>query len=167
LADQGARNVIDLSSDYGDEDFDDDTLMELDATLGAVQDTKPCPAPEPAPLETPKRAPPDANGFDDEFGDMDDDLFEAAEDLITEIESKPTTQQPQHGGARGGLVDDDNAEDDAEDVYGDDFGGDFDFEAVELAATQSARQPPVAAAAATATRSAGTASSLSHVRSRT
>jgi DNA replication ATP-dependent helicase Dna2 len=83
LADQGARNVIDLSSDYGDEDFDDDTLMELDATLGAVQDTKPCPAPEPAPLETPKRAPPDANGFDDEFGDMDDDLFEAAEDLIT------------------------------------------------------------------------------------
>ena len=78
---------------------------------------------------------------DDEFADLDDDLFEVAEDLVTQIESnadKPSTSaqldpvpQPRHDTA---------GEDLSEDIYGDDFGGDFDFEAAEIAATQSAQQ---------------------------
>lgn len=145
--------------DYDDDDFDDDALMELDAGLAASLveavdrgTTLLPPAAAPAP-------PPDADtgqfgdqtikhgesllSSDDEFADLDDDLFEVAEDLVTQIESnanKPSTSaqlddlpvpQPRHDTA---------GEDLSEDIYGDDFGGDFDFEAAEIAATQSAQQ---------------------------
>ncbi|KLU86599.1 DNA replication ATP-dependent helicase dna2, partial [Magnaporthiopsis poae ATCC 64411] len=207
LGDEDLRKAADQSSDYGDDDFDDDTLLELDATLGSAQATMPPPEPAPRPEPVPpaiqglKQSLDVSAGFgdDDDFDDLDDDLFNAAETLMTRIESRPPSQYPPqnpsiHGGPRpiqttntnaqrtshaggknnrtsgghgsggggggGGGV----ADEDGEDAYGDDFDGDFDFDAVELAATQSARQPAAAittaATKARATRAAGTASSL-------
>ncbi|KAK8037880.1 hypothetical protein PG994_014647 [Apiospora phragmitis] len=143
------------SSDYGDDDFDD-VLMELDATmpptdnncLEAVMpqpDTGPTSAVVPSVLEQ--------TLFDDDddandFGDVDDDVFAAAENLVVQAESSHVprnnscnvleegaqVQQPLSAG---------EVQDVGEDAFGDDFGVDFDFEAAEIAATQSAKQSNV------------------------
>ncbi|KAM0426761.1 hypothetical protein ACHAPT_008077 [Fusarium lateritium] len=108
------------ASDYGDDDFDDfddDTIMQLEATINATQlEAKaepPAPEPETRPDEEPEA------GKLDEFDDLDDDIFDDAEDLLTSVEQAQTTTV------------------DPDDEFGDPFGGDFDFEAVELAATQA------------------------------
>ncbi|KAK0707486.1 hypothetical protein B0H67DRAFT_313340 [Lasiosphaeris hirsuta] len=130
-------------SDYGDDDFDDETFMELDATinLGQGDDTTlitiegPAPAP-PAPSVS-KGIEDEFGDLEDVFGDLDDDLFEGAEDLMAGIKQKQPAQVPQppiqgqRDGPHDNVVDED-------DPYGDDFGDDFDLEAIELAATQSA-----------------------------
>ncbi|KAI1374385.1 hypothetical protein F4677DRAFT_425925 [Hypoxylon crocopeplum] len=134
-------------SDYGDDDFDDDTLMELDASIcqphtERVQEDLAAPPAETGQIPDQQRSSRESISFDDEFADMDDDIFAAAaENLMTQVdlgtqsegktdtlpELAVTTQK--NGTAAADL---------AEDVYGDDFGGDFDFEAAEIAATQSA-----------------------------
>ncbi|KAK4242778.1 hypothetical protein C8A03DRAFT_11057 [Achaetomium macrosporum] len=154
------RNVSEVpsadkaSSDYGDDDFDDDTLLELDASiLGQGDDPTLVNSSEGLDHKTPvlgvhRRFLPTApKAVDDEFGDLDDDFFDGAEDLVAEVEARHMSQNPQnpfHGqrhdrsakacGGKGG--------DDDDDAYGDDFGDDIDFDAVERAATQAASSRP-------------------------
>ncbi|CAJ2504786.1 Uu.00g121800.m01.CDS01 [Anthostomella pinea] len=137
------------SSDYGDDDFDDDTLMELDATVDPVQrpDENPILPPQPK-LDTGQAAhqPPmnqELDSYDDEFADLDDDIFAAAEVFVSQVDSTHASRQRSDilpvttvGDSVQGVI----SEDTAEDLYGDDFGGDFDFEAAEMAATQFAKQ---------------------------
>ncbi|KUI53133.1 DNA replication ATP-dependent helicase/nuclease dna2 [Cytospora mali] len=129
------------TSDYGDDDFDDDTLLELDASLlsGQVATRSFSAAAETLVDVTVKGA--DRQGtkqessLDDEFDDMDDELLVVAEDMIVDVPPNKSSQSsplpaPKAVQPDGGTEDDD--------LYGDDFGGDFDFEAAEIAATQTA-----------------------------
>ncbi|KAF4455543.1 DNA replication ATP-dependent helicase Dna2 [Fusarium austroafricanum] len=123
------------SSDYGDDEFDefdDDTIMQLEASINATQ----LEANLQSEVALPESKPPDPIGemlpdkFDDkldEFDDLDDDFFDDAEDVIT-ADSQQVPQVPLP-----------TKTDDLDDEFGDAFGGDFDFEAVELAATQAAQ----------------------------
>ncbi|KAJ4227128.1 DNA replication endonuclease-helicase Dna2 [Fusarium solani] len=126
------------ASDYGDDDFDDfddDTIMQLEASINATQlDHKEEPELPPQLLETEKDEPEAENPADtpdtpdklDEFDDLDDDIFDDAEDLLTSVEQAQTLTP---------------VDPDPDDEFGDPFGGDFDFEAVELAATQAVNCP--------------------------
>ncbi|KAI1089835.1 hypothetical protein F5B19DRAFT_355525 [Rostrohypoxylon terebratum] len=139
--------LVDEFSDYGDDDFDEDTLMELDASLGQpreedVEKDPTIPPADTGQIPEKRQLNQEPSSLDDEFADMDDDLFTAAEDLITQIDStssskdKPETPHKPPVTAqekRTVIVDDLGG-----DMYGDDFGGDFDFDAAEIAATQSA-----------------------------
>ncbi len=141
-------STADPSSDYGDDDFDDDTLMSLDVDIGSAleQESR---VPHPRTPIARQTANPNSTAQSadtlDEFADLDDDIFADAGDLLSQIDSACNTGQrtnvPQApvpvSTASQGLVPDESAED----MYGDDFGGDFDFEAAEIAATQSAKQP--------------------------
>ncbi|KAI1074805.1 hypothetical protein F5B20DRAFT_427371 [Whalleya microplaca] len=146
---KGAKSdaPIDVLSDYGDDDFDDDTLMELGANIsppheGSEEPTLPS-------LDTGQKADQpqtdhETKSFDDDFGDFDDDVFAAAEDLIAQVDSSHPSRSNTHQYPTPSVAPQESAnavtDDLADDVYGDDFGGDFDFEAAEVAATQSARQ---------------------------
>ncbi|KAI1741572.1 hypothetical protein F4680DRAFT_69069 [Xylaria scruposa] len=134
--------AADNLSDYGDDDFDDDMLIGLDVDIKPPQ-AKNAPAPQPQ-TPTPKQAAnskmsnEESDATLDEFGDLDDDIFDDAGELLSQIDSAcntgkrtttfqaPVSQEP--------VLDETT-----EDMYGDDFGGDFDFEAAEIAATQSAK----------------------------
>ncbi|CCC09829.1 unnamed protein product [Sordaria macrospora k-hell] len=142
------------SSDYGDDDFDfdDDTLLELDASFlgrGEGSTLIASDAVSPAPRESSKTA---VNN--DEFGDLDDDIFDGVEDLVAQVESatqqptvrlsprkrlspkktlSPRKRQSPKKSPQQFVVDED---DEFGDEFGDDFGNDFDFDAVEMAATQ-------------------------------
>ncbi|KAK3402247.1 hypothetical protein B0T20DRAFT_135208 [Sordaria brevicollis] len=140
------------SSDYGDDDFDfdDDTLLELDASFlgrGEGSTLIASDAVSPAPQESSKTA-----ADKDEFGDLDDDIFDGAEDLVAQVESatqQPTVrlsprkrfspqkrQSPRKRQSPKKLPQQVTVDED--DEFGDDFGDDFDFDAVEMAATQHA-----------------------------
>lgn len=136
----GARTP---TSDYGDDDFDDDTLLELDVSMlsgqtearafsGAAETLTDADV-QGAEGQCSKQA----ASSDDEFDDMDDDLLAAAEDMIGTVDSA-LTQQPALPPPPKTVHPDGGTEED--DQFGDDFGGDFDFEAAELAATQTAGQ---------------------------
>ena len=134
------RRVTTPTSDYGDDEFDDDTLLELDASLLSGQDDARSFSAAAETLvdvtvgATDWQGPKQEVSADDEFDDVDDDLLAAAEDMIVDVpannSSKPTPVSPPKAvHLDGGTTDDE--------LYGDDFGGDFDFEAAELAATQT------------------------------
>lgn len=140
-------------SDYGDDDFDDfdaDTLMVLDAPMAPARTTKattPLPTPDTGPgKDTATTLPEDPKSSDDDdFGELDDDVFAAAEGLMAQAESSltsPVGPIDVPGPPRGGKpsVPVSEAQDGGDDAYGDDFGLDFDFDAAEVAATQSAKQ---------------------------
>ena len=123
------------SSDYGDDDFDEETIMQLDASIHLAEGddfTLVESSSDQAPL-APKIC-------EDDFGDLDDDLFDGVEDLVAEVEANQMSQHNFQGqqhtkpALKGGGVDDDAYGDD------DDF-GDVDFDAIELAATQAASRP--------------------------
>ncbi|KAL2133720.1 hypothetical protein VTI74DRAFT_1846 [Chaetomium olivicolor] len=123
------------SSDYGDDDFDDETLLELDASiLGQGDDSTLVVSPQ----DSNQQIGPVQKVGDDEFGDLDDDFFDGAEDLVAEVEAKHMSQHAlqgqRHDSAANVLEGDD-----------DEFGdlGDIDFDAVELAATQAAASRPL------------------------
>ncbi|KAK3342429.1 hypothetical protein B0H65DRAFT_468212 [Neurospora tetraspora] len=140
------------SSDYGDDDFDfdEDTLLELDASFLGRGDGSTLIASDavsPAPRESSKTV-----VDNDEFGDLDDDIFDGVEDLVAQVES--ATQQPAvRLSPRKRLSPKKRLSPrkrqspkklpqqvvgDEDDEFGDDFGNDFDFDAVEMAATQHA-----------------------------
>lgn len=136
----GTQEMRTPTSDYGDDDFDDDTLLELDASLlsGQVGTGSSSAAAETlvdvSVQETNRQAAKQESSLDDEFDDMDDELLAAAEDIIAGVPPRKCSQTspspaPKAVQPGGGMEDDD--------LYGDDFGGDFDFEAAEVAATQS------------------------------
>lgn len=131
------------SSDYGDVDFDDDTLFELDANIPTLKndDTAPLPMERHA-QDTMGSHCPNTTLDDDAFDELDDDIFDAVEDILahgTQTAPCTTHNSQAHGeGSKHTVQDGEN------NLYSDSFGSDFDFEAVELAATQEASraQPP-------------------------
>lgn len=133
----GAGDIIEISSDekassdYGDAEFDDETLLELDASLLGQGDdpTLVGSSEEPTPS-----APPGQKLVEDEFGDLDDDFFDGAEDLVAKAETKHLSQNPFQGQRHDRLVKISGGDDDAYD----DGLNDADFDAIELAATQAA-----------------------------
>lgn len=136
------------SSDYEDDDFDDDTLMSLDVDASIThtqQHISQVQAPETAASEggNVNTSPQEVNLLEDEFGDLDDDVFAAAGDLLSQMDSAsnnkhPTTTTHSSNTANPG-VNRQILNDPTDDMYEDDF-GDFDFEAAEIAATQSVKQ---------------------------
>ncbi|KAL1839380.1 hypothetical protein VTJ49DRAFT_1582 [Mycothermus thermophilus] len=120
------------SSDYGDDDFDDETLLELDANIfgkgddstlvASSEDAHPQPAPAPKP----------AAAVDDEFADLDDDFFDDAEDLIAEIETQHRSQTQETRSTKPA-----DAWEADDDPYGVDDFDDSDFAAVEMAAVSA------------------------------
>jgi DNA replication ATP-dependent helicase Dna2 len=141
------------ASDYEDDDFDDDTFMELDAALmPGDQDEVEHPVPPP-PLPPPLDGGQSMHGrqqhlesSEDEFADLDDDVVAAAEDLVAQIDSTHPSAPSLDLGAGSQVTPTRQIESctkgdsTTEDTYGDDFGGDFDFEAAEMAATQSTKR---------------------------
>lgn len=120
------------SSDYGDDEFDDETLLELDASILVQGDESTLVV---SPEESDQQAQPVQKAADDDFGEFDDDFFDGAEDLVAEVEAKHASQNPLLGQqptapAKAWVGDDDG--------FGDDF-DDVDFDAVEMAATQASR----------------------------
>ncbi|KAI0129450.1 hypothetical protein BJ170DRAFT_616318 [Xylariales sp. AK1849] len=145
-----SRSPKEDSSDYGDDDLDDDILMVLDASLGPTDEDEsstPVP-PDTGPVPACTIAPPAEKpaSDDDEFGDLDDDIFAAAEDLMADIESTGPSNVQSGGRSGQASVGQQRSESvgpkqaAGDDAYEDDFGVDFDFEAAEIAATQSAKQ---------------------------
>ena len=120
------------SSDYGDDDFDDETLLGFDTSILVPGDDSTMVV---SSEESNQHAPPLRKGGDDDFGDFDDDFFDGAQDLVAEAEAKHASQNPYQGQQQAKPA---NAWDGDDDVYGDDL-DDVDFDAVELAATQTVR----------------------------
>lgn len=128
------------SSDYGDDEFDDDTFMELEATIRVTDSTRSL-APDLA-----RQAQSDTENLPhaemDEFKDLDDSIFDQANGLVVGSEypdqklHAPPAETPAH------RPKSDYIRKDPADEFEDDFDGDIDFDAVELAATQSVKQPP-------------------------
>ena len=133
----GARHGIGSpTSDYGDDDFDDDTLLELDVSMLSGQ-TEARTFSGADVQEADGQCSKQATSSGDEFDDMDDDLLAAAEDMAGKVDPALTQQVASPPPAKPVRLDGGTEEDDQ---FGDDFGGDFDFEAAELAATQTAGQ---------------------------
>lgn len=150
--DLARNNTVDLtespptpknpSSDYGDDDFDDDTLMEIDKSIQVQEDESTL-----VWDEQPKQIQPLSKPTEeDEFEDLDDDIFDGAEDLVAQVEqtfasqTSPPIPPQEH---RLDALPQANVKGGEEDDYGDDFGDDIDFDAVELAATQKQVQGAV------------------------
>jgi DNA replication ATP-dependent helicase Dna2 len=121
----------DSFSDYGDDDFDDATLLELDANILGQRDDSTLVASSEG---SNQQARPLQKAVDDEFNDFDDDVFDGAEDLVAQVEAKHASQSQFQGQQHAKPANNWGGDDDA---YGDDF-DDADFDAVELAATQTA-----------------------------
>ncbi|KAJ4393571.1 DNA replication endonuclease-helicase Dna2 [Gnomoniopsis smithogilvyi] len=127
------------SSDYEDDDFDDDTMLELDASLLSGQVEAGSFTAVERVLATgsiQKADQKQEDSYQDEFDDVDDDLLAAAaENMLAEVDPNPISKvEPS---TNTNAVHLDVGTDGPGDTYEDDFGADFDFEAVELAATQS------------------------------
>ncbi|KAF3761458.1 Dna2-domain-containing protein, partial [Cryphonectria parasitica EP155] len=127
------------TSDYGDDTFDDDALWEIDASLLSeqVQEGRRMAADQPMPTEESRREQ-ETLLDDDEFGDIDDDLLAAAENMLADSKPEPSSRSGISAPTNAAQVD--SGTDGSDDIYDDEFGGDFDFEAAELAATQSVDQ---------------------------
>ncbi|KHO11767.1 hypothetical protein MAA_10711 [Metarhizium robertsii ARSEF 23] len=130
------------SSDYGD-DFDDDVFVELEASMQATGTTN-TPLPDKIDQGQPGRRNHDGKSQSvidlvEEFNDMDDD--DSVCDNIVQSrqalgKSTPKRQSKNLPAAK--------FEESPGDEFGNDLDGDIDFDAVELAATQSIQQlePP-------------------------
>ncbi|KAI0395512.1 hypothetical protein F5Y17DRAFT_193062 [Xylariaceae sp. FL0594] len=139
------------SSDYEDDDFDDDTLMGLDMNISIhhpqeLRSQEHASEPAKSKSANTHTPPPAAVLLDDEFGDLDDDIVAAAGELLSQIDSStsgkgiPTNTTARVSSIANPGINKLQPDDPDDDIYGDDF-GDFDFDAAELAATQSAKKP--------------------------
>jgi DNA replication ATP-dependent helicase Dna2 len=89
----GKHEALDVVLDFDDDDLDDDTLLELDASLSAqMEDEKtlvqaPDPLPPPKPMQESMHT--DVGGMDVEFGDsdFDDDLLDDVEEVVGKAEA--------------------------------------------------------------------------------
>lgn len=131
------------SSDYGDDEFDDDALMELELTATTGSATQETPI-------KPRMSKPAAivpvKSTSEDFDDVDDELFEN-EDLVRLSQQPVLTAEQTKSEAvqqKPAVV-----HEDLDDEFDDDFAEDIDFEAVELAATQSAQQAKAGAGVST------------------
>jgi hypothetical protein len=136
----------DEKSDYGSDTFDDDALMELDASFMTtetametkVEHLKPSVAGRPANSDANERRPPSSSSktAEDEFGDFDADVFTAAEGLVAGIDSQIASQGMSEKEASSFA----RKEALQYDGTGDEFGGDIDLDAALLAATQQSER---------------------------
>lgn len=122
-----------LSSDYGDDDFDDDTLMELEATINEPGQTQ-------APKVEANQDTPKARTATESFEGLDDDVFDGADALVTAAQQPRRSPRKAAPGPKATPVKPGAGEFDDDDEFGDLDDGDIDFDAVELAATQSLQQ---------------------------
>jgi DNA replication ATP-dependent helicase Dna2 len=141
-AKKAAENAL---SDYGDDDFDDETFMELDATIRATQN--PLQVEEAGPYvarqsfcEQPSTKANDSDEFDD-LGDLDDGIFDTGLGLDDANLQTPSGSgraiAPKKIVAETQRAASEVA--DLEDEFGD-LDEDIDFDAVEMAATQPMMQ---------------------------
>jgi DNA replication ATP-dependent helicase Dna2 len=131
------------SSDYGDDDFDDfddDTFMELEAAISTPSALQPNRQKTENDfgqqlLNIQKRRPP---GSSEEFGDLDETIFEGAETLTTALPKSDGAPilKPEVPAVSGPTFSDDE--------FGDDFDADMDLDAIEFAATQTLKKPTTA-----------------------
>ncbi|KAG6005085.1 hypothetical protein E4U21_000412 [Claviceps maximensis] len=131
--------LISSSSDYGDDDFDDDEFIELEASMHT---TGPSTTPSVgndtfgnSPITRNCKSPSKTTKKGCDFDDFDDSIFDSIakpRKLIIDI-TTPKKQCSTDLRARK-LQDSPGTE------FGDDFDPDIDFDAVELAATQSVQQ---------------------------
>ena len=143
-------------SDYGDDDFDDDTFMELEASIiprindddptlvASSQENFRAQAPKTASrthlqalpvnqvVNIPQAQPAVGVLEEDDFDDLDDDFFDEAQNLVAKVEAKHLTKSPPRVEPQVGK----QGEVGEDDPYGDDF-GDVDLDAIEFAATQA------------------------------
>lgn len=127
------------SSDYGDDEFDDDAFMELEASLHATGPTN-TPSAGNGVLKNPPAVvkhdkPREMKKMGEDFDDFDDSLF----DNIAEAR-KPNPRVITPKKQRSTDLPATKLEESPGTEFGDDFDVDIDFDAVELAATQSVRQ---------------------------
>lgn len=119
------------SSDYGDDDLDDETFMALDASIHPAQGDESTLVVSSGEVDRDTPAP---KAFEDDFGDLDDDFFNVAANLVAEVEAKHIIGSQSQGQRHDRRpAPDYGGEDDA---HRDEF-GDFDFDDVELAVTQA------------------------------
>lgn len=137
---QETRGSGTSSSDYGDDDFDEDTLLELDATVYTIPDEEQTQAVATDKAIVADEEYEDTTTMDDDFGDFDDDLLDAAEDIMIKAASQHIlTTNAEDTGQNVGISPQHPAtipKKEEDDPYSDDL-GDFDFDAAELAATQT------------------------------
>jgi DNA replication ATP-dependent helicase Dna2 len=136
------RNIL----EYEDGHFDGDTLIELETSISKPKMTGKDKVLQlgPGTSNVKQSTLKDNALLIDEFDDgLDDEMFAEAEDLMAKFdsqpipESRPMKQEPQET-----LISLNKLQDTlvgTDDIFGDDFGDDFDFEAAELAATQSVK----------------------------
>lgn len=122
----GGKTPTADSSDYGDDDFDEEAIMELEATLNSISNT------ETLSTDTKHSAEKTAlgvtsnetTGTSDDYDELDDDLVDEVENLLNHAHpaprGKPTTSSTPHD-AKPAPVDE----------FGDLSDGDFDFDALE------------------------------------
>ncbi|GAB0136526.1 hypothetical protein EsDP_00004825 [Epichloe bromicola] len=124
------------SSDYGDDEFDDDAFMELEASLHATGPTN-TPSAGSGVLEKPPAVvkhdkPREMKKKGEDFDDFDDSLFES---IAESRKPNPRLTTPKK--QRSTDLPATKLEESPGTEFGDDFDVDIDFDAVELAATQS------------------------------
>lgn len=124
----------DSDSDYGDDVFlDDDTFMQLEATVAPAQ-------PPASSAVIPPNDKPVPPPLVDEFDEFDDDnIFEAAASMLDNLESATGQPKPAVGASTRPVAPKPPPDEFGDDFGDDDFGNDFDFDAAEFAATQSAK----------------------------
>ncbi|EFY91275.1 putative DNA helicase [Metarhizium acridum CQMa 102] len=125
------------SSDYGD-DFDDDVFMELEASMQATGTTN-TPLPDSIDQGQPGRRNPDgqSRSFIDlveELNDMDDDDSVFCDNIVQSRQTALGISTPKRQSKNLPAA---KLEESPGDEFGNDLDGDIDFDAVELAATQS------------------------------
>lgn len=121
------------SSDYGDDEFDDDAFMELETSLSMpVQTSRTDSSNHKSVAPGDKRPSP---SYGNELDDLDDELFDEADANAIVAAASQAPQQGSKATAPINISPDDEFEDD--------FDADIDFDAVELAATQSFKKAPV------------------------
>lgn len=130
--------VPDTISDYGDDDFDDDTFLELEASVNGPRPHVDLTSDglEGAANETQDRTIDVVEGIDD----LDDEDFDGIDLTPRALPKPPTnTHQPMSPKKTTAAVisKPEGKADDFDDEFGDLDDGDIDFDAVELAATQS------------------------------
>ncbi|KAI1346978.1 hypothetical protein F5Y01DRAFT_296574, partial [Xylaria sp. FL0043] len=119
-------SAADASSDYGDDDFDDDTLMNLDVNIDSAlqQESRALQPRTPVakPITTPNITPQSAEKASDEFSDLDDDIFADAGDLLSQIDSAydtgPRTSTSQAPGPMSATSQEPVFDVSVEDMYG-------------------------------------------------
>lgn len=128
--------------DCFDDDFDDDLFMEIEKNITATQEVQAVQFPPRKPLQEQKQSAwlrpeilstntkrPNTVSTRDALGELKGDIFEDAESMTeTAAPSRAESQKPSQPAKE------------FDEEFGDDFSDDLDYEAIEIAATQSTKK---------------------------